>query len=120
MSYYFEGEVIPYYGGSLSMARGLMANDFMYWELMRRGSESGIRLFDYGRSREGTGSYRFKKHWGFVPEPLHYQYKLVQQNSMSDLSPGNPKYRLAISVWKRLPVGLTRMLGPYLARGLPG
>ena len=88
MSYYFEGEVIPYYGGSLSMARGLMANDFMYWELMRRGSESGIRLFDYGRSREGTGSYRFKKHWGFVPEPLSYQYAMVKQTEMPDLSPG--------------------------------
>lgn len=120
MSYYFEDEVIPYYGGSLPIARSLMANDFMYWELMRRGSESGVRIFDYGRSREGTGSYRFKKHWGFVPEPLHYQYKLVRQSVMPDLSPGNPKYRLAIAIWKRLPIALTRMLGPALAKGLPG
>jgi len=120
MSYYFENEVIPYYGGSLAIARSLMANDFMYWELMRRGSECGIRLFDYGRSREGTGSYRFKKHWGFTPEPLHYQYKLVRQKVMPDLSPGNPKYRLAIAIWKRLPVTLTRVLGPVLAKGLPG
>ena len=96
MSYYFGDEVIPYYGGSLPIARSLMANDFMYWELMRRASESGIRVFDYGRSREGTGSYRFKKHRGFTPEPLHYQYKLIRQKAMPDLSPGNPKYRLAM------------------------
>jgi FemAB-related protein (PEP-CTERM system-associated) len=120
MSYYFKDEVIPYYGGSLPVARGLMANDFMYWELMRRGCESGIRIFDYGRSREGTGSYRFKKHWGFSPVPLHYQYKLVRQSAFPDLSPGNPKYRMAIDVWKRLPVALTRILGPIIARGLPG
>jgi len=120
MSYYFGDEVIPYYGGSLPIARSLMANDFMYWELMRRASESGIRIFDYGRSREGTGSYRFKKHWGFTPEPLHYQYKLIRQKAMPDLSPGNPKYRMAIAIWKRLPVALTRMLGPVLAKGLPG
>jgi len=120
MSYYFRDEVIPYYGGSRSAARGLMANDFMYWELMRRSCEAGIRVFDYGRSREGTGSYRFKKHWGFVPEPLHYQYDLVGQGGMPDLSPGNPKYRLAISIWKRLPTGLTRWLGPMVAKNLPG
>jgi len=120
MSYYFRDEVIPYYGGSLLAARGLMANDFMYWELMRRSCEAGIRVFDYGRSREGTGSYRFKKHWGFAPEPLHYQYDLVGQGEMPDLSPGNPKYRLAISIWKRLPTGLTRWLGPMVAKNLPG
>jgi FemAB-related protein (PEP-CTERM system-associated) len=120
MSYYFKDEVIPYYGGSLSMARNLMANDFMYWELMRRGCESGKGIFDFGRSREGTGSYRFKKHWGFVPEPLHYQYVMVNRSEMPDLSPGNPKYRLAIKLWKRLPISLTRILGPILARCLPG
>jgi FemAB-related protein (PEP-CTERM system-associated) len=120
MSYYFRDEVVPYYGGSLATARSLMANDFMYWELMRRSCESGKRTFDFGRSREGTGSYRFKKHWGFVPEPLHYEYSLVNQSEMPDLSPGNPKYRLAIQLWKRLPERLTRALGPMLARGLPG
>jgi len=120
MSYYFGDEVIPYYGGSIAPARGLMANDFMYWELMRRSCEAGIRIFDYGRSREGTGSYRFKKHWGFTPEPLHYQYHLVRQTAMPDLSPGNPKFRLAIAIWKRLPTALTRIIGPMLARGLPG
>jgi len=120
MSFYYRDEVIPYYGGSLSAARGLMANDFMYWELMRQSCESGIRIFDYGRSREGTGSYRFKKHWGFLPEPLHYQYDLVGLSAMPDLSPSNPKYRLAISAWKRLPTSLTRLIGPILARSLPG
>ncbi len=120
MSFYFKGEVIPYYGGSLAAARGLMANDFMYWELMRRACDQGIRIFDYGRSRVGTGSYRFKKHWGFEPEPLHYQYHLVRQTAMPDLSPGNPKYKMAISAWKRLPTALTRIIGPLIARGLPG
>ena len=120
MSFYFRDEVIPYYGGSVITARSLMANDFMYWELMRRACEAGIRIFDYGRSRVGTGSYRFKKHWGFEPEALRYQYHLVRQQSMPDLSPGNPKYRMAISVWKRLPTALTRVVGPLIARGLPG
>lgn len=120
MSFYFRDEVIPYYGGSIAAARRWMANDFMYWELLRRACEAGLRVFDYGRSRIGTGSYSFKKHWGFTPEPLHFQYHLVRQADMPDLSPGNPKYRMAIAVWKRLPTALTRVVGPRIARGLPG
>ena len=120
MSFYFRDEVIPYYGGSVFAARRWMANDFMYWELLRRACEAGLRVFDYGRSRVGTGSYRFKKHWGFEPQPLYFQYHLVRQADMPDLSPGNSKYRMAIAVWKRLPTALTRVVGPKIARGLPG
>ena len=120
MSYYYKNEVIPYYGGSRSQARSLMANDFMYWELMRRASERGLKVFDYGRSRKGTGSYRFKRHWGFEPEPLHYQYRLIRQSELPNVSPSNPKYEMAISIWRKLPVRLTQLLGPLLARGLPG
>lgn len=120
MSYYYRDEVIPYYGGSIAAARALKANDFMYWDLLRRASEQGVRIFDYGRSRRDTGSYRFKRHWGFEPSQLNYQYRLVRQSELPDVSPNNPKYRLAISVWRKLPVGLTRFLGPPLARVLPG
>ncbi len=57
-----------------SGARALAANDFKYWELMRRAVERGLRVFDYGRSKRGTGSFDFKKNWGFEPQPLHYEY----------------------------------------------
>ena len=66
MSFYFRDEVIPYYGGSLPISRSLKGNDFMYWDLMRISCEQGIRTFDYGRSKIGTGSYSFKKNWGFT------------------------------------------------------
>ena len=118
MSFYFRDEVLPYYGGGTPAARRNKAYDFMYWDVMRRASESGIRIFDYGRSKEGTGSYRFKKHWGFTPEPLHYEYFLVKADEMPNLSPANPKYHFFIEAWKRLPLPVTRVLGPMLARSL--
>lgn len=118
MSFYFRDEVLPYYGGGASAARDLKANDFMYWELMRRACERGVRIFDYGRSKIGTGSHDFKKHWGFEPEPLYYEYHLVKARQMPDLSPVNPKYRYFVEAWKRLPLPLARMLGPLLARNL--
>ncbi|WJW74460.1 FemAB family PEP-CTERM system-associated protein [Thiohalobacter sp. IOR34] len=118
MNFYFRDEVLPYYGGGTSEARRFKANDFMYWELMRRSAERGIRVFDYGRSKKETGSYAFKKNWGFEPEALSYEYYLVKARRMPDLSPKNPKYRLFIRAWQRLPVGVAQRLGPFLARYL--
>lgn len=118
MNFYFRDEILPYYGGGTTAARSLKANDFMYWEVMRRATEKGVRLFDFGRSKADTGPYHFKKHWGFDPNPLYYQYYLVKSDSIPDLSPVNPKYRRAISTWQRLPLWLTQRLGPWIARSL--
>lgn len=118
MSFYFRDQVLPYYGGGTFKARSLKGNDFMYWELMRRGSEKGVRVFDYGRSKSGTGSYSFKKNWGFEPTPLDYQYYLVKADAVPEINPTNPKYQLVIRLWKKLPLPLTRVIGPYIARNL--
>lgn len=118
LSFYFRDQVLPYYGGGTDAARELKGNDFMYWELMRRACERGYRLFDYGRSKVGTGAYSFKKNWGFEPEPLAYEYHLVRAKEVPDVNPLNPKYRLFINLWQRLPVGLSQRFGPMLARNL--
>jgi len=118
MNFYFRDEVLPYYGGGKAEARGLYANDFMYWEVMRRSVEKGVKIFDYGRSKIGTGSYRFKKHWGFEESPLFYEFELVKADSMPDINPLNPKYRFFIAAWKKLPLGLSQIIGPLLAKDL--
>jgi FemAB-related protein (PEP-CTERM system-associated) len=78
MSFYFRDEVLPYYGGGTQDARKYKGFDFMYWDLMQRVCQQGVRIFDYGRSKKGTGSYSFKKNWGFIPEDLSYKYRLVK------------------------------------------
>ena len=118
MSFYFRDEVLPYFGGGTELARELKGNDFMYWELMRRSCQRGVRVFDFGRSKQGTGTYSFKKNWGFEPRPLFYEYYLVKAKQMPDISPMNPKYRILIDVWKRLPLSVTRLIGPLIARKL--
>lgn len=118
MSFYFKDEVLPYYGGGNDLARDLKGNDFMYWEVMRRAVEKGYKVFDYGRSKEGTGSYRFKKHWGFEPEPLFYEIDLVKAQQIPDINPLNPKYQLFIAAWKRLPLPVSQLVGPWLAKDL--
>lgn len=118
MSFYFRDEVLPYYGGGTSAARAVSANDFLYWQVMCQAAERGVRVFDYGRSKVETGSYRFKKHWGFEPQPLYYEYGLVRAEQMPNLSPTNPKYRLFINLWKKMPLSLSRLIGPMVSRNL--
>jgi FemAB-related protein (PEP-CTERM system-associated) len=118
MSFYFRNEVLPYYGGGTSESRAFKGNDFMYWELMRRCSEKKIQIFDYGRSKKSTGSYHFKKHWGFNPKPLYYEYYLIRKKKLPDVSPLNPKYQLFIEAWKKMPLPITRWFGPIIARNL--
>jgi FemAB-related protein (PEP-CTERM system-associated) len=118
LSFYFRDEVLPYYAGDDLSARDLAANDFKYWELMRRACERGIKVFDYGRSKQGTGSYSFKKNWGFEPQPLYYEYCLYRRDSIPQNNPNNAKYRLLIESWRRLPIGLANWLGPFIVRNL--
>jgi FemAB-related protein (PEP-CTERM system-associated) len=118
LSFHFRNEILPYYAGDMPAARDLAANDFKYWEVMRRACEAGCTLFDYGRSKVDTGPYHFKKNWGFEPQPLHYEYQLVKAGEVPDVNPLNPKYQLFIAAWRKLPLPVANFIGPYLVRNL--
>ena len=85
---------------------------------MRRACEAGCRVFDFGRSKRGSGSFAFKKHWGFSPEPLSYEFKLLRGHALPSVNPTNPKFRAAIALWKRLPLAVANRIGPLIARDL--
>ena len=118
LSFYFRDEVLPYYAGDDEAARDLAANDFKYWELMRRACARGLKVFDYGRSKVGTGPYAFKKNWGFEPTPLQYEYRLYKRDAIPQNNPNNAKYKLLIETWRRLPIGVANWLGPFVVRSL--
>jgi len=118
MSFRFRDEILPYYGGGGEAARAVAGNDFLYWKVMERAAEQGIRVFDYGRSQKDTGPYRFKKHWGFEPEPLSYEFCLVKAKQVPQLDPSNQRYQRMIRAWTQLPLPLARLMGPPLARRL--
>ena len=118
LTFYFRDEVLPYYAGDAEAARHSAANDFKYWALMRRACAQGLKVFDYGRSKQGTGSYSFKKNWGFEPTPLHYEYRLYKRDAIPQNNPANAKYRLFIEAWRRMPIGLANLIGPHIVRNL--
>jgi hypothetical protein len=91
----------------------------MYFDLMRRAGRNGFRTFDFGRSKRVKGSYDFKSHWGMVERELPYEVMLIGRKDPPDYSPANPVFRLPILCWQRLPLAVTRALGPHLLRFVP-
>ena len=118
LSLYWRGTVMPYWGGGLAEARGLRANELMYYALMGHARAKGCTRFDFGRSKVGTGPCSYKKNWGFEPQPLVYARWLAPGERPRDTNPTSAKYRLQVDLWKKLPLWAANRIGPLIARGL--
>ena len=97
----------------------LCPNNLLYWEVIKRACDGGYRTFDLGRSTVGSGTYHFKKQWGAKVRPLHWQYVLLNGRKVPQLNPSNPRLKILIEVWKRLPIAIANRLGPRIVRHLP-
>ncbi|MCM8732143.1 FemAB family XrtA/PEP-CTERM system-associated protein [Hephaestia sp. GCM10023244] len=118
LSFYVNDTVYPYWGGGTFEARGLRANDAMYYALMCHARSRGCTRFDFGRSKIGTGAAAFKKNWGFDPEPLAYAVRTADGAAKREINPLSPRYRLQVRVWQKLPLWLANFMGPWIAKGL--
>lgn len=121
VTFLFRDTVMPYFVGTNRLARQCNAANFVYLSVMERGVEQGYRVFDFGRSRcDNAGSYNFKRFHGFAPRPLEYQRYCPNGQSGRGLSPTATRYKLARRVWPYLPLAVTRTLGGYLSKHIPG
>jgi len=118
LSYFYKDHVLPYYTGSHPEARRLGANDLMYWVLMRRAVDRGKTVFDFGRSKVGTGPFSFKRNWGFEPRPITHQYLLLGRTGLPNVNPTNPRYAGLIQLWRRLPLPVANGLSTVVSRSL--
>lgn len=118
LSLYFNGAVMPYWGGGVWQARALRANDVMYYALMNHARRRGCTRFDFGRSKVDSGAYFFKKNWGFEPEPLSYSIRTMDGSEPRDVNPNSAKYRSVVSAWQKLPLPIANMIGPWISKGL--
>ena len=119
LSFYYKKTVLPYYGGSLPEANYLGPNNYMYWKLMEHAAKRGCTCFDFGRSKNKTGAFNFKRHMGFEPTPLPYQYLMMNGRDLPNINPTNPKFKLAINMWRKLPLGVTKAIGPRIVKEFP-
>jgi len=119
LSFYHKDSVLPYYSGMLSESKALAPHNFMYLELMQHARNRGYGTFDFGRSKIGTGAARFKEHMGFEAMPLSYQYFIRGGGELPNRNQTNPKYNFALQMWKRMPLSLTKIIGPHIVKMFP-
>ncbi len=117
----FQGVIYAHWAASFQRFRPDRPNDLLYWEMMRWGCEQGFHCCNMGRSQWGSGNYEFKTLWGAETQPLYYQYYLRRGVEVPDFdlrAERVAKYRWAVKAWQRLPVGITRRVGPYFRKYL--
>lgn len=109
---------IPW-ASSLKSYNHYSPNMLLYWSSLGFACEKGYRVFDFGRSTPGESTYKFKEQWGAKPVQLYWYYWMRDGGPLPELNPKNPKYQLAIKIWQKLPVGLTRIIGPIIVKNIP-
>ena len=120
VSFVFRDEIVPYFSGSLPEGMKANANNVMYLKLMEHAVRRGLRWFDFNRTRcDNPGPRAFKQNHGFEPSPLAYQVVLDGGEALPNLSPGNPKFALAVRTWRLLPLWLTRRVGGWITKWIP-
>ena len=118
LNFYFRGTAMPYWGGGTAASREYSASEMMYYQVMCHASRRGCARFNFGRSKVGTGTHAFKENWGFDPNPLVYAVRTADGAAPRSVNPLDPKYRLQVALWKKLPLPLANRIGPHIARGL--
>lgn len=104
------------WASSLRRLNQLNPNMLLYRTLLTTAADNGCRLFDFGRSTPGEGTWRFKQQWGAQPQPLFWQeLNANAQRTCGDSGPGVGR-RIAEALWSRLPIQLTTLLGPPVRR----
>jgi FemAB-related protein (PEP-CTERM system-associated) len=107
------------WASSISDYREMCPNNLLYWEAIRFAINNGSLKFDFGRSTPGEGTFKFKKQWGAKPVQLYWQYLLKEGERLPELNTKNPKYEMAIKVWKKLPLAVTNFIGPHIVKNIP-
>ena len=115
----YRGRLEIPWASSLRAFNYLQTNMFLYWNCLKYACSEGYEIFDFGRSTKGASTYKFKEQWGAQPIPHYWHYWINNGEVIPQINPTNPKYRLAISVWQRLPLLGTQILGPYISKHLP-
>jgi FemAB-related protein (PEP-CTERM system-associated) len=119
MSFFCRKGMQPYYVGSKEKAKALAGNDFLWWQLIKLAAATGYTVFDFGRSKMNSGNYDFKKKWNPQIEPLDYQVRLIASKNMPEFRQSNRKFQIATKLWSKIPLGLTKVMGPRVVRWFP-
>ena len=115
----YRGLLEAGWSSSLYSYASMRPNMFLYWKILCFAGEHGYEVFDFGRSTIGSGTHRFKKQWASQEIPLHWVYWVPDGAKLPEINKENSRYRLAIRLWQKLPVAVTKLVGPHIVKCLP-
>lgn len=116
---YYKDTVEGMWAGTSPKHQKLQPNYVLYWEMIKHACENGYQLYHLGRSTADSNAEQFKKKWNAISHQLYWQYILNKRSEVPQLNVNNPKFKLAIKAWRRLPLALTTQIGPFIAKSIP-
>jgi FemAB-related protein (PEP-CTERM system-associated) len=116
--FWVNGTAMNYHTVALREYNRRCPNYLLYWRMIEVSCKRGCTRFDMGRSRFDSSNLQFKENWNPQEIPLSYNYYLRKLKDVPNLDPRNPKYRMQIALWRKMPLFVTRTLGPRLISGL--
>jgi hypothetical protein len=93
-------------------------NMLLYWSLMERAVNEGIKTFNFGRCSPGSGAHKYKMQWGGREQPLWW-YGLSERGNGATPSPNDAAFQWGPRLWRHLPVAVATTLGPRIVRYIP-
>lgn len=114
-----KGKLEIPWASTLRKVNKIGINMFLYWNILKTAIENNYQTFDFGRSSKDSGTLKFKKQWGAEPVQLYWNYLLPDGTALPEINPNNPKYKLVINIWRKLPVFVTKTIGPVIVKNLP-
>ncbi|GAB3001888.1 FemAB family PEP-CTERM system-associated protein [Psychrosphaera aestuarii] len=118
LMHYKDRMEIPW-ASTVRYANRISVNMYLYWQILSYAIENDFKQFDFGRSTVDAGTYKFKKQWGAEPLQCYWYHWVPEGGEVPNLSPSSAKFDLAIKVWQKLPLWVTKMIGPPIVRNLP-
>jgi len=118
LMHYKDKLEIPW-ASTLRYANRISVNMYLYWQILSYAIEAGFKQFDFGRSSIDAGTYKFKKQWGAQPHQCYWYHYVPEGKALPDLSPDNESFGLAIKVWQKLPISITKLIGPHIVKAIP-
>lgn len=116
---HFNGQMEIPWASTMRHANRISVNMYLYWQILSYAIEQGFKTFDFGRSSVDAGTYKFKKQWGAEPQPCYWYHWVPEGKPLPNLSPTNSKFDKAIKVWQKLPLAVTKIIGPPIVKNLP-
>src|SRR6266581_7089694 len=112
----FEKMLRNPWASSLRKYASLSPNMLLYLRVLEYACDNGYQVFDFGRSSAGEGTYKFKEQWGAAPAPLYWHYISLDGELPDPESSGKERFEKAIRYWQKLPLVVTRVIGPSIRK----